>query len=389
MAVVPQYRIGIDCRLLGKKHAGIGRYIENLLLEIPHVPLHTKFEWAFIFHDQTQWQEFLKESDQSIFFSQQQVVFAPVRHYTLYEQLHMPLVFSKLNLDILHVPHFNIPVRYKGKIVVTIHDLLWHEYRGTKVTTLPAWKYWVKHGLYKRIVAEAVRKSELIFVPAQTIKQTLLKYFPNDGEKITVTKEGIGKTFLQTPHQHSSKEHRLIYVGSLYPHKNIEVVLQALKELTTFSLDLVGSRNVFQDEVRRRVEELNLQDRVQFLGYKTDQELVDLFPRYFALIQPSLFEGFGLTGVEAMSAGLPVIASDIPVFREIYQERALFFDPNSADSFTQTVQNLANDAQKYQHYTTFSDSVQRDFSWKKMTEQVLESYFKICQSSATATLHAR
>jgi glycosyltransferase involved in cell wall biosynthesis len=380
MALAQVYHIGIDCRLLGKKHAGIGRYIENLLLEIPHTTVHPHFTFSFIFHDQAQWQDFLKETDQPKFFKSQNVVFAPVRHYTLYEQLHMPSIIGQLNLDLLHVPHFNIPVRYNGQLVVTIHDLLWHEYRGTQVTTLPAWKYWVKHGLYKRIVAQAVRKAQKIFVPTQTIKDTVLKYFPDTSEKILITKEGVGKAFINAPLTRtklSAKNKRIIYVGSLYPHKNIDVVLQSLAQLPDFSLDLIGARNVFQEVVRKKVHELKLGDRVQFLGYKTDQELVELFKTSFALVQPSLFEGFGLTGLEAMAVGLPVIASDIPVFQEIYKDRAIFFDPHQVDRFVAAVKQLESDAQLYGKFSGFATHVRAEFSWQKMTQQVLESYLDV------------
>lgn len=378
MALVSQYHVGIDCRLLGKKHAGIGRYIENLLLEIPHTSLYQHFKWTFVFHNQAQWQEFLEESDQPDFFKSQSVEYAPIRHYTLYEQLNMPAVFSKLNLDLLHVPHFNIPVRYRGKLVVTIHDLLWHEYRGTQVTTLPAWKYWVKHGMYKKIVAEAVNKAEVIFVPTNTIKQTVKRYFPNVENKILVTYEGVGQTFIQAPQQaKTKKEKRIVYVGSLYPHKNVDVVLRALQEMPDVSLDLVGARNVFQEEVRRKVEQFNLNNRVRFLGYLSDEELVKLFQTSFALVQPSLFEGFGLTGLEAMAAGLPVIASDIPVFREIYKDRALFFDPKEPFQFLQVVEKLSLDSELYQRLSSYTKQVEAEFSWKNMTEQVLQSYLEV------------
>ncbi|MEO8581077.1 MAG: glycosyltransferase family 1 protein [Patescibacteria group bacterium] len=378
MELQKKYKVGIDCRLLGKKHAGIGRYIENLLLEIPHSSLHQQFQWVFVFHNQTQWQDFLAECDDAAFFKAQQVLFAPIQHYTLYEQLSMPAIFSQLDLDLLHVPHFNIPVRYKGKLVVTIHDLLWHEYRGTQVTTLPAWQYWVKHEFYKKIVAEAVKRASVVFVPADTVKSTVTRYFPTAEEKIRVTKEGIGKAFVETKLIHFKKNDALVYVGSLYPHKNIDVVLEALTQLPEFSLDLVGSRNIFQENVEQKVHTLGLENRVKFHGYLKDTELIDLFQKSFALVQPSLFEGFGLTGVEAMSVGLPVIASDIPVFREIYQDRASFFDPNSSDSFVMVIKELQQDPTLYQTLEHHSKVVQAEFSWQKMTEQVLQSYLHVC-----------
>src|SRR5690606_36980147 len=130
-------RIGIDCRLGGSRHAGIGRYIENLLLRLPSLDSETT--WVYFYHDEGQKQAWLSRLAT---VTNVEWVKAPVRHYTLSEQVKMPRYFSAANLDLLHVPHFNIPVLYPGRLVITIHDLLWHEYYGTQVTTLPSWQYW-------------------------------------------------------------------------------------------------------------------------------------------------------------------------------------------------------------------------------------------------------
>jgi len=79
---------------------------------------------------------------------------------------------------------------------------------------------------------------------------------------------------------------------------------------------------------------------VFFLGFVSDQKLIELYKKSMALVQPSISEGFGLTGIEAMASHTAVLASDIPVFREIYQDAAIFFDPNSSDSFLQAVKQL-------------------------------------------------
>jgi glycosyltransferase involved in cell wall biosynthesis len=370
-----RYRIGIDCRLLGKQHAGIGRYVENLVLQIPEQKHAEQIDWVFFFFDKKQWNQFLEESKYTSFFEKAEVVFAPIRHYSIDEQLHMPAIFSEARLDLLHIPHFNIALSYPGKTVVTIHDLLWHEYQGTSVTTLPAWKYWMKHFAYRFIVSKAVAKAALIFVPAQSVKETVSNYFPKAKSKIVVTPEGIGSTFLSHTFQHQElpKEKKLVYVGSLYPHKNIEVVLQSLKQLPEYQLVLVGSRNVFQDQIRDRVKKLQLENQVTFKGYLPDKELIELFHHCFALVQPSLFEGFGLTGVEAMSVGLPVIASDIPVFKEVYKDRAILFDPQSSEDFIKKVKTLEN-KETYNKHTQFAHSVKKEFSWQHMTTQVISSY---------------
>jgi glycosyltransferase involved in cell wall biosynthesis len=372
-------RIGIDCRLAGKQHAGIGRYIENLVIRLPQIAPENS--WVFFFFDQQQAEDVLSKVTPAQ-KSKIEVILAPVKHYSFAEQIRLPRIFSQARLDLLHVPHFNIPLFYKGKLVVTIHDLLWHEYKGTQVTTLPAWQYWLKHQVYQWIVEQAVKKADRILVPAVTIQQTISRYYPKVKDKILVTPEGIDQNFLNQKKSaaastvsSSEKNKKLLYVGSLYPHKNIRVVINALKKLPNFTLLIVGTRNVFQDQVRDYTRYHGLESKVQFLGYVPDSELVLLYRQSLALVQPSLSEGFGLTGVEAMAAGLPVIASDIPLFHEVYKDGAVYFNPQESDDFIRAVHRLADSNRT--RLIQKGKRIAQGYSWDKMVLQTAQAYSSV------------
>ncbi|HYD35492.1 MAG TPA: glycosyltransferase family 1 protein [Vitreimonas sp.] len=369
-------RIGIDCRLAGKRHAGIGRYIENLVRRLPSQV--ASVTWVLFFHDQEQQSEILGNKS----LKNVEVVLAPVKHYSMAEQLKMPGIFRRAKLDLLHIPHFNVPLLYRGKIVVTIHDLLWHEYRGAHVTTLSPVVYWLKYWVYRRVTAAAVKRARVIFVPAQTIKRVVSKYYSKVEKKIQVTKEGVGVQNLnnsnpirrladQIPTGQKTFSD-LLYVGSLYPHKNIKVVVDALKQLPNFTLTLIGSRNVFQDQVKEYVRKQGVEKQVTFAGYVADEKLGDYYSLALALVQPSLSEGFGLTGVEALAAGVPVLASNIPIFNEIYKDAALYFDPHSADSFIKAVKKLqASDRKKV---VNRGYKIAKEYSWDKMVQETWQGY---------------
>jgi glycosyltransferase involved in cell wall biosynthesis len=372
-------RIGIDCRLAGKQHAGIGRYIENLVIRLP--VMASEIHWVFFFFDQAQADEIVAKIPEKYRISLE-IQLAPIRHYSIKEQLDLPRIFSQAKLDLLHVPHFNIPLFYRGKMIVTIHDLLWHEYKGTHVTTLPAWQYWIKHRIYQWVVGQAVKNAVAILVPAKTIQNTIVKYYPLAKNKITVTSEGIDDAFLKsvgrsatsvgTPTPQTGKNKELLYVGSLYPHKNIRVIINALKKLPGYRLVIVGTRNIFQDQVKDYTRYHGLETRVQFVGYLPDEKLLQLYQQSFALVQPSLSEGFGLTGVEAMAAGVPVIASDIPLFHEVYQEGAFFFNPQESDDFIKALQRLsqANRAKIIQR----GKRIAKGYSWQNMVKETVSVY---------------
>lgn len=359
-------RIGIDCRLSGLAHAGIGRYIENLIVRLPQQA--PDIDWVFFFHDSQQIPAALNG----------EIVLVPIRHYSLSEQLKLPIIFRRANLDLLHVPHFNVPYFYSGKLVVTIHDLLWHEQRGSQVTTLNPWTYWLKYAAYRQVAKRAAQRADQIIVPAQTIKNTLAKYYPFTAAKTNVTYEGVDDR-LVTHRQSSVKKlpQRLIYVGSLYPHKNVSLIIDALRQLPDWELLIVGARNIFQENIKKLVVQYQLSERVSFAGYLPDDKLAQEIQRAAVLVQPSLSEGFGLTGIEALALQTPVLASNIPIFKEIYGEAAIYFDPHSVDSFINSLS----------HVRSFdrgsAQQVVAKYSWDEMTAHTIEIYRQAIKSSSS------
>jgi len=344
-----RFRLGIDCRLAGSEHAGIGRYTENLVRETIRINQEKDlFELVLFFRNRNQAKDVLGAD---IYQKPQKyhltIELVNIRHYSLKEQLYLPKIYRNAKLDLLHVPHFNIPIFYKHKLVITIHDLLWHQQKGMQVTTLKPIIYYFKYFAYLWVVKKAIKQAEFILVPAQTIKETVAQHYRQAQSKIVVTPEGIADAYQKNLNLFSEKmlakrriKKQLVYTGSLYPHKNIILVIKALRKLPKYQLLVVGSRNVFQTQVRKMVACHKVKRQVKFLGYVPDDKLIKLYQESLALVQPSLSEGFGLTGIEAMASGTAVLASDIPIFKEIYQDQAFYFNPQDPDSFLAAVEKL-------------------------------------------------
>jgi glycosyltransferase involved in cell wall biosynthesis len=366
-------RIGVDCRLSGSAHAGIGRYIENLLIRLP--TLAPDIEWVFIFSDKKQRDDIFERAEKKYQagLAAVEITYIPIKHYTIDEQFKLPPLLCDLKLDLLHVPHFNVPLNYPYKMVVTIHDLLWHEYKGTQVTTLnPIW-YWLKYLAYRYVASQAIKKAQLVFVPAEMIKKTIKKYYPTIGSKVIVTKEGIDdRLIVGIKNGLERDKNTLIYVGSLYPHKNVRLVIEALTQLPDWKLVIVGARSVFQDEVRLFAEKQGVQQQVEFVGYLNDKELSHRLQTATALVQPSFSEGFGLTGLEALALGTPIIVSNIPIFREIYQHAAIYFDPTSVKSFIRFLKHVKASGE----WQKKAKRVVAQYSWDTMVEETIEQYRK-------------
>ncbi len=378
--------VGFDARLSGKKHAGIGRYIENLLLQlIKQLPAFV--ELIIFFHDRQQEQAIRSAVDKKNIehSNKYTAVFVPIRHYSVAEQVRWPKILQQHQLDLLHVPHFNIPLFYSGKIIATIHDLLWHERIGPGATTLPIWKYYLKYAAYRLVTHRVLTKAGKILVPTQAVKKTLGEYRPAIKQKIIVTYEGISRPFLKILQQLKADSNlaikkprtpSLIYVGSLYPHKNINLVLNALTALPEFKLTIVCARNVFMKRVADQVEKLNLSQQVEFTGYLEDQKLIKRLQTSFALVQPSKSEGFGLTAIEAMAVGTPVLASDLPVFREVYHDAPLYFDPDDSGQLLAQIQHLKNEAVQKKCINR-GLQVADQYRWSKTAKITLQEYLNL------------
>ncbi|HQM15745.1 MAG TPA: glycosyltransferase family 1 protein [Candidatus Woesebacteria bacterium] len=370
-------KVGIDARLSGQQHAGIGRYIENLLKKLLEIT-PSSIQYTVFFHHKQQLNQFATHYPLA---KKAHLVLAPYRHYSWSEQTRWLKQLNQFQLDLLHVPHFNIPLCYRRPMVVTIHDLLWHQQIGPEATTLPSWKYYLKYLAYRVVAAQAINRAKTILVPSKAVSKQIQIYHPQTVSKIVVAYEGVAESFLKAATKKLSlantqqriQSKNLVYLGSLYPHKNIKVVLQALQTLTDYQLSIVSARNVFVERTKLQVRELGLQKRINFLGNLNDEALLEILLSAFALVQPSLSEGFGLTGLEAMAAHTPVIASSLDVFHEIYQDAPVFFNPHDSKSLVEAIVSLSS-PDRYRQSIVRGQKTASRYSWLKTAETTLNRY---------------
>jgi glycosyltransferase involved in cell wall biosynthesis len=353
-------KIGIDARFWG--HAGPGRYVQNLVLALEKIDSKNTY---IIFNLQG-------SKDYKVSGEGFRSVSLGVPWYSFAEQIKLPFLFGKEKLDLLHVPFFNIPVLYPGKIAVTIHDLTIHRFSTARATTR-----WRPFNLLKRLVYRfvfwvALKKAAIIFTPTEFVKRDLLnEYGWLDENKIVVTYEGVDEKFKSQREEVKSNNSRtvlshygvekpyLLYVGSMYPHKNLERLIESFRlvqeEYPGLNLVLVGKLDYFQKRLKSSVDSAIAGDSpkpgfksesqspafsspaaaesVVFPAfaatdcYVSDEDLAILYENALAFVFPSLSEGFGLPPLEAMQFGAPVCASNITAIPEVCGEAALYFDP--------------------------------------------------------------
>ncbi len=358
----------IDARLWGIAHTGIGRYVKNL---ISHLPDDRSVRLVLIVSPENFHHPDLRRYSK---------VIARFHPWSLWSQLEMFILWFKIHPDVLHVPHFSIPVFWPGKIVITIHDLIKHYSRGKNTTTRNIALYWFKYIGYLLIVRIAIARASFIIVPAQYWKDELIRIYRLQPQKITVTYEGVdsGLKIKSESKRFRIPEPFVVYTGNVYPHKNIPVLISAVKMLSgQVNLAIVCARSVFTTRIEKMISESGTNHLITFLGRLTDTQLAGLYSRASAFVFPSLIEGFGLPGLEAMALGLPVIAARASCLPEIYQDAVLYFNPSEPADLANKISMIIRHKALHKSLVTRGLAQSKKYSWAKMSQQTWEIYQKM------------
>ena len=173
-----------------------------------------------------------------------------------------------------------------------------------------------------------------------------------------------------------------IYTGSVYPHKNVARLIKAFLRLEDKELVLaiVCARSIFVKRLEKLVKKLKGSGRVKFLGFVPDEELKALYQRAIALVQPSLMEGFGLTGLEAMACLCPVVSSNTSCLPEVYGKAALYFDPLKVEQITEKLTLVSQNKVLCQRLVKLGKKHAAGFSWQKTAAKTLKIYQKALKS---------
>lgn len=372
-------RIGIDARLYGLEHAGLGRYVKKLVDEI------------VIQNKENTYVLFLSSKHASKFADKKniKVVVTNIPIYGFLEQLVLPFVFAKEKLDLLHVPHFNAPIFYPGKLVITIHDLIKHHSIGKDTTTRQPWIYYLKRFGYLIATNIILRKASIIICPSEYVKNDIVKIFHKDKNKIVVTYEAVDSSLKKTELSPEEKKEILskynlnqpfvIYTGSVYPHKNIEILINAIEEHNKtkevdLELALVCARSVFWERLNAKITNKGLEKYIKMLGFVEDEDMNKLYSLALALVHPSKMEGFGLTGLEAMKLGVPVVSSNATCLPEIYGDAALYFDPVDVHGLVFLLETIIKDKDLRESLIEKGIAQAKKYSWKKMAKETIGIY---------------
>jgi glycosyltransferase involved in cell wall biosynthesis len=316
--------IVIDARLYGPEHTGLGRYTMNVMQYLPGYL--KKYQVKILLPD--------RYARALTFPPHCTVVRCDFAHYSLAEQLFLPLLLARLQADLLITFHFNVPIFSPVPKLVTVHDLIKSFFTGADTTTRNPWLYRLKRWGYNLVVARALTQAQAIVVPTNTVKNDILSLYggvkPERIHPIPEAPDAIFRTNLKFENlRFEIPQKYLLFVGNAYPHKNLGVLLLALAQLRNLHLVIVSKQTPFLARILATTPD-QVKKRITIFSQLSDPELVAVYRQASLLVTPSLMEGYGLVGLEAMMVGTPVIASDISVYREVYGTLVTYFNPHDS-----------------------------------------------------------
>lgn len=370
-------KIGIDMRMAGTQHGGIGRYVLELAKHL--LDVDDKNEYYLFFN---------RENSDVVLNLKSKIknlksVEVNIRHYSIMEQIKLPLILNKYDLDLMHFPNFNVPLFYNKPFVVTVHDLIHHRIGGVKKTNF------AHFAAYKKVIKHAVLSAKKIITVSEASKADLQKEFGILPGQVRVIYEGISLQAVVTPKQVADFKTKFqinkpyfLFVGVMQRNKNLPGLCQGFdyfleKYKLDFDLVIVGKKDAHYPEIKNQCLAIKHHQNLVFTGELPDSDLQAAYRGAYAYVSASRFEGFGLPGVEAMGYGLPLAVSNIPVFNEIYENGSIYFEPQKPESIAQCLNLLAQDRLYYMQVKKKALERSKLFSWEKCANETLGVYQEV------------
>lgn len=307
------------------------------------------------------------------------VVEAPFREFTFDEQLGFLRQLKALKVDLVHFGMVQQPVLYRKRAVTTIHDLTTTRFTNPdKKRTV----YVIKQQVYKYVIRQAARKSAAILTPSKFVKDDIVAFTSATPDKITVTYEAADRiTAPPAPLPDLQKKNFIMYVGRPTPHKNLPRLIEAFALLRATHPDLLlvlaGKKDANYERIEAGITDRALRQHIHFTDFVSEGELRWLYEHCAAYVFPSLSEGFGLPGLEAMVHGAPVVSSNATCLPEIYDEAAHYFDPLNVTSMSDAISEVLTDKNLRLELIKKGEAQAAKYSWRQMAEQTLAVYRQV------------
>lgn len=303
-----------------------------------------------------------------------------LKYYSIREQIQLPRILHDYKVDLLHAPHFMLPLVRPCPSVVTIHDVIgltWKEDLRSRIGRV----------YYRWMISAAVRLADRIITDSKFSRDDIVRCLGVDREKVKVVYPGICPDFQQISDnvqlenirtKYRIEDDYIVYAGIYKPRKNHAALLRAFRTFLSnerhATLVLVGPLNEGEQELRRLANELGISKKVIFTGYVSDSELEALYSGARVYACPSLYEGFGFTVLEAMACGTAVVCSGETSLPEVAGDAALYANPRNAEEFARALHDVFTNGSLRATLIEKGRKNLRRFSWTNTAKETLRVY---------------
>lgn len=350
-------KIGIDIQTTLGDKTGFGFYVKNLVVNLKKVDKENKY---LLFRPE-------EEKDLSM----------PGRF--MWDQFSFPSQAARLDVDIIHQPCFSAPVFSKGKVVVTVHDLIALLYgKDIPFFSRMYFAHWMPF---------SYRKADRIIAISEHTKNDLIKYLKIPPRKIRVIFEAADESFKvirdsgkieKIKAKYKTGNNYFLHIGTLNPRKNLEFLINVFFKISLvfpqFNLVITGKRGWYYEGLFRLVQDLHLENKVIFTGYIDDKDKPYLYNGAKLFLFPSLYEGFGLPPLEAMACGTPVISSNSSSLPEVVGEGGVLLPPDNQPEWVKSIKQLITNKKLFEKYRQLGLKQAKKFSWEKCARETLKVY---------------
>lgn len=364
-------RIGIDVRLAYYRQGGISWYAIRLLTALAKIDTENEY---LLLQDRRHREPVVQAPN-----FHRIGLFTPAHHRL--EQWPLSLETRRLGLDLIHSPDFIPPLHNRIPAVITVHDLGFVLF--PHFLTADAARYYGQTEL-------AARRASRIIAVSRSTANDLVRLMGVPEAKITVIYEAADPVFAPLPRE-EAKAHLaeaglrvpdefILFVGTIEPRKNLHTLLQAYHRLrhdyrVDLPLVLAGAPGWLHDNIMKRVHELRLEEHVHFLGtVAANTALRGLYNLAVMLAHPAYYEGFGLTVLEAMACGTPVICSNAGSLPEVAGDAALLMAPDDTEAWAAAMYRLLQDTELRADLRARGLRQAARFSWEKAACETLAVY---------------
>lgn len=308
------------------------------------------------------------------------IIYAKTKPFSLFANFEIPYLIFKNKIDIFHAIHFDIPLFIfltKAKLISTIHDIIPLKYPEYYKSSF------IKNIYFKLMFNACGFLSNKVLTVSNYTKKDLVEYLKIPEEKITVIYNSYNKaSYQQKNKSENNHKYMLFFVGTNFRHKNIHVVIEAIKILKEKGIDvffnIAGAKKDYTEFIQSLIDKLQLNDSVKIWGKVSEQELEELYGSSDCYVFPSLVEGFGIPLLEAMDWGLPVISSNKTVMPEIVGDAGILIEP-TAENFAKSIELLINNPDLAKEYVNKGYERLKKFSLNQFKEKYLKLIFdKVC-----------